>query len=126
MVSKPHGHFFGNTNFFDSFFLFFRSTNTTWGITSPALSTFTVSPSLISFLIISSSLWSVALETTTPPIFTGFILATGVNAPVLPTWIFMSFIIEYALSAENLWAIAHLGEFAVNPNLFWRSRLLIL
>ena len=26
---KPHGHFFGNTNFFDSFFLFFRSTNTT-------------------------------------------------------------------------------------------------
>ena len=110
----------------DFFSLFFRSTKTTWGITSPALSTFTVSPSLISFLIISSSLWSVALETTTPPIFTGFILATGVKAPVLPTWIFMSIILEKALSAENLWAIAHLGEFAVNPNLFWSSRLFIL
>jgi len=27
----------------------------------------------------------VALETTTPPILIGSILATGVNAPVLPT-----------------------------------------
>jgi len=45
----------------------------------------TVSPILISFLFISSSLWSVAFETTTPPMLTGSILATGVSAPVLPT-----------------------------------------
>ena len=45
------GHFRGKTNFFDSFFLLDRSTEITWGITSPALSIFTVSPTLISFLI---------------------------------------------------------------------------
>jgi len=55
-----------------------------WGITSPALSTVAVSPILISFLFISSSLCKVALDTTTPPILIGFIFATGVSAPVLP------------------------------------------
>ena len=54
------------------------------GITSPALSTTTVSPILISFLFISSSLCNVAFETKTPPILIGFIFATGVKAPVLP------------------------------------------
>ena len=60
------------------------STDKMCGITSPALSTVTVSPIRISFLLISSSLCKVALETNTPPIFMGFIFATGVNAPVLP------------------------------------------
>ena len=50
------GHFRGKINFLDFCFLFFKSTKTTCGITSPALSTVTVSPTLISFLIISSSL----------------------------------------------------------------------
>ena len=127
IVFEPQeGQESGKINFFDFLSLFFKSTNITCGITSPALSIFTVSPILISFLSISSSLWSVALETTTPPIFTGFILATGVKAPVLPTWTLISVISEYALSAENLWAIAHLGEFEVKPNLFWSSKLLIL
>ena len=44
-----------------------------------------MSPTLISFLEISSSLWSVTFETSTPPTFTGFNLPTGVRAPVLPT-----------------------------------------
>ena len=78
------GQFFGNINFELSFDLFFISTDNTWGITSPALSTVTVSPILISFRLISSSLCKVALETITPPILIGLILATGVIAPVLP------------------------------------------
>ena len=78
------GQFNGKINFFEFLSLFFKSTEITCGITSPALSTVTVSPILISFRIISSSLCNVALETITPPIFTGFIFATGVSAPVLP------------------------------------------
>ena len=95
-------------------------------MTSPALSTVTVSPILISFLNISSSLWSVALDTNTPPIFTGLILATGVNAPVLPIWISIFNILDTELFAENLWAIAHLGALATKPNLFCKSKLLTL
>ena len=72
-----------------------------------------MSPILISFLIISSSLCNVALDTTTPPIFTGSTLATGVSAPVLPTCISILKIFVFALFAENLCAIAHLGAFDV-------------
>ena len=43
----------------------------------------TTSPSLTSFLVISSSLCKVALEIITPPTLTGCSFATGVNAPVL-------------------------------------------
>ena len=92
-------------------------------MTSPALSTVATSPILISFLNISSSLWSVALDTITPPILTGFILATGVSAPVLPTWISIFRISEIELFAENLCAIAHLGALAAKPNLFCSSKL---
>ena len=95
-------------------------------ITSPALSTVTVSPIRISFLFISSSLCKVALETNTPPMFIGFIFATGVNAPVLPIWISISKILEIALFEENLCAIAHLGALATLPNLFCNSKSLIL
>ena len=84
-MSDPHeGHFNGKINFFDFLLLFFKSTEVICGITSPALSIVAVSPTLISFLIISSSLCNVALDTVTPPILTGFIFATGVRAPVLP------------------------------------------
>ena len=76
-----------------------------------------VSPILISFLIISSSLCSVAFETTTPPTVTGSTFATGVIAPVLPTCITISLIFVTAFSAENLYAIAQRGEFEVLPSL---------
>ena len=123
----PHdGQIRGKLNFLEFLFLFFISTETTWGITSPALSTVTVSPILISFLIISSSLCSVALETKTPPILTGLIFATGVRAPVLPTWISIFIISEIELLAENLCAIAHLGALAANPNLFCKLKSLTL
>ena len=61
------------------------SIDKTCGITSPALWIIIVSPILISFLLISSSLCNVAFDTTTPPTVTGSTLATGVIAPVLPT-----------------------------------------
>ena len=55
-LDPQEGHLFGKIYFVDFEFLFFRSTETTCGITSPALSIFTTSPILISFLFISSSL----------------------------------------------------------------------
>ena len=85
LVSAPHKHVEGKANFLDSFFLLEVSTETTCGITSPALCILIVSPILISFLLISSSLCKVAFDTTTPPTVTGSTLATGVIAPVLPT-----------------------------------------
>ena len=56
-----------------------------------------------------------ALETTTPPIFTGSTLATGVNAQfVQPVFLYLKLLcLRY--QAENLCAIAHLGELEVNP-----------
>ena len=56
VLDPQDGHLVGKTNFFEFFFLFFISTSITCGITSPALSIFTVSPILISFLSISSLL----------------------------------------------------------------------
>ena len=102
VFDPQEGHLRGKIYFLEFDSLLFLSTETTWGITSPALSTVTASPILISFLFISSSLCSVALETITPPIFTGSIFATGVNAPVLPTWISIFKIFEIELFAENL------------------------
>ena len=67
-----------------------------------------------------------ALETTTPPIFTDLIFATGVKAPVLPIWISIFSILEMALLAENLCAIAHLGALATLPNLFCNLKSFIL
>ena len=79
----------------------------------------TVSPILISFLFISSSLCSVAFDTITPPTFIGSIFATGVNAPVLPTWISMFLIIENPLSPENLLAIALVGSVEILTTVFF-------
>ena len=76
-------------NFFTFLSLFAKSTETTCGITSPALCILIVSPILISFLLISSSLCKVAFETT-----------TGSFCLQLPGSIL--FIFVYALSAENL------------------------
>ena len=86
IVFDPHdGQFSGKINFLEFFNLFFISTESMCGMTSPALSITAVSPTLISFRLISSSLCNVAFETITPPILIGFIFATGVKAPVLPT-----------------------------------------
>ena len=65
---------------------FDSTTFITWGITSPARRTSTVSPMRASSRAISSMLCKEALETVTPPTKTGWSLATGVTAPVRPTW----------------------------------------
>ena len=62
-----------------------RTGPTTCGITSPARWTITVSPSRMSLRLMSSSLWSVAFETVTPPTSTGSSCAHGLSAPVRPT-----------------------------------------
>ncbi len=58
----------------------------------------------------SSSLWSVALETVTPPTSTGSSIAHGLSAPVRPTLIaiFSSFV--WAVIGAHLNARAHLGR----------------
>jgi len=57
IVAEPHdGHFLGKINFELFFILLFKSTDRICGITSPALSTTTVSPILTSLRFISSSL----------------------------------------------------------------------
>ena len=94
--------FLGKQIFYYLFSLFEISTETTCGITSPALCILIVSPILISFLLISSSLCKVAFETTTPPTVTGSTLATGVIAPVRPTCIIISLIFVNAFTEENL------------------------
>jgi hypothetical protein len=67
---------------------------TTCGITSPARWMITWSPSRMSLRLMSSSLWSVAWETVTPPTSTGSSAAQGLSAPVRPTrmWILFSFV----------------------------------
>ncbi len=84
-------------------------------MTSPARCTITQSPMRMSLRLISSSLWSVAFCTTTPPTVTGSSLATGVSAPVRPTWMSMSRRIVVACSAGNLCATAQRGERETKP-----------
>ena len=102
-------------------FLAFSITLMTCGITSPALWICTISPIRISFFVISSKLWRVALDTSTPPIFTSSKRATGVIAPVLPTWKSISIILVEVFSAENFKAIAHRGFLPTKPNLSCKS-----
>ena len=85
-------------------------------MTSPARWTTTVSPTRTSLRAISSSLCSVALETTTPPTVTGLSLATGVSAPVRPTWISIASTTVVACSAGNLCAIAQRGLRETKPS----------
>ena len=55
------------------------------GITSPARCTITSSPARMPLRLMSSSLWSVARVTVTPPTWTGSMIAHGLSAPVRPT-----------------------------------------
>ena len=65
-----------------------------------------------------SALWSVAIDTVTPPTRTGSSTAKGVTAPVRPTLTMMSLSRVVCSSAGNLYAIAHLGNFDVLPSSF--------
>ena len=95
-------------------------------MTSPARRTITVSPMRMSLRAISSSLCSVALETTTPPTVTGSSLAAGVSAPVRPTWISMSSSLVVTSSAGNLCAIAQRGARETKPSRSCQSSRLTL
>src|SRR5215475_7506970 len=63
-------------------------------------------------------LWSVDRLTVTPPTCTGSSTATGVSVPVLPTCTIMSFTTVVSCRAGYLNAIAHRGDFDVNPSSF--------
>ena len=90
--------------------------STTWGITSPARWTRTLSPSRTSFRSSSSRLCSDARETVTPPTSTGRSSATGVSTPVRPTDTKIRSIRVTSLRGSNLKAIAHLGWCDVLPS----------
>src|SRR4051812_4825609 len=76
--SPQTGHFDGNNMGFSFPVLVSGKDLTMYGITSPALSTSTVSPIFRSFSLITSSLNNEIEPTVTPPIGTGSIFATGV------------------------------------------------
>ena len=76
----------------------------------------TWSPSRMSLRARSSSLWSVALLTVTPPTSTGSSIAYGTRLPVRPTFtpIFSSFVT--AVVGANLKAIAQRGSRPTTPS----------
>ena len=69
----------------------------------------------MSLRLMSSSLWSVALETVTPPTSTGSSSAHGLSAPVRPTrmWILRSVVI--AVVGAHLNARAQRGRSCSAP-----------
>ena len=85
------------------------------GITSPARSTTTVSPSRTSRRSTSSALWSVARLMVAPAMRTGSRRAAGVSAPVRPTLTSMARTRVVASWAGNLYAMAQRGWWAVVP-----------
>ena len=101
-------------------------TETTSGITSPALRTETVSPTRTSLRLTSSSLCKVALVTVTPPTSTGASLATGVIAPVRPTWTSIPKTVVSASCAGYLCAKAKRGALDTKPNFVCSAKELTL
>ena len=97
------------------------TTWTTYGITSPARSMSTASPTRTSLRRTSSSLWRLTLRMTTPASSTGSSFATGVSAPVLPTFTSIAWTTVVAWRAANLNAIAHRGWCVVLPRRRWCS-----
>src|SRR5256885_7657039 len=63
-------------------------------------------------------LWSGDRLTVTPPTCPGSSTATGVSVPVRPTCTIMSFTTVCSCRAGYLYAIAHRGDFDVNPSSF--------
>ena len=96
-----------------------RIGSTTFGITSPAFSMMTRSPSRMSLRATSCALCSVAIEIVEPARNTGSSTANGVTAPVRPTLTSIRSSRVCACCAGNLKAIAQRGNFAVAPS---RSR----
>ena len=88
----------------------------TFGIISAAFLIKTLSPILISNLLISSKLCKLALETTLPARLTGSRTATGVIAPVFPTPSSISLNVVEISSGGNLKAVAHFGALEVYPS----------
>ena len=70
------------------------TTDSTSGMISPAFRTSTVSPTRMSFSVMKSWLWRVALVTVVPASRTGSSTALGVSTPVRPTWTVMSTTLE--------------------------------
>src|SRR5689334_10253719 len=89
---------------------------TTCGITSPARITTTSSPSRTSLRARSSSLWRVAVETVTPPTWTGSSIANGTRCPVRPTFQTTFFIVVVAVVGGNFQAIAQRGSRPTTPS----------
>jgi len=88
-----------------------RTGPTTCGMTSPARRTITTSPARMSLRRMSSSLWSVALVTVTPPKRTGSSTAYGLSVPVRPTLTSIASSFVRASRARNLKATAQRGSF---------------
>ena len=57
-----------------------------------------------------------------PASFTGSRIAIGVITPVLPTWQTISFTLVSFFSGGYLYATAHLGTFAVEPNMSRKAK----
>jgi len=89
---------------------------TTCGITSPARITTTSSPTRTSLRARSSSLWSVAVLTVTPPTWTGSNIAKGTRCPVRPTFQTTVFISVVAVVGGNFQAIAQRGSRPTTPS----------
>ena len=105
---------------------FWVSGDTTCGITSPARITTTWSPARMSLRAMSSSLWSVALPTVTPPTLTGSSTAQGTMLPVRPTFTSMLFSFVTVVVGANLKAIAQRGSRPTEPSACWVANSLIL
>ena len=84
-------------------------TSVIFGITSPLLTTLTLSPIIIPSLSTSPLLWSVVFSTVTPETTTGATRETGVTLPVLPVCQKTSISTVTASSAGNFHASAHRG-----------------
>ena len=118
IVGVPHiGHFLGGRA------LRSRLPSRRWisgaitcGITSPARVTTTSSRSRTSFFARSSSLWRVAVETVTPPTWTGSSIANGSRRPVRPTFQTIRLSVVVAVIGGNFQATAHRGSRPVTPS----------
>ena len=88
----------------------------TCGITSPARVTTTSSRSRTSFFARSSSLCRVAVETVTPPTWTGSSIANGSSRPVRPTFQTILLSVVVAVIGGNFQATAQRGSRPVTPS----------
>ena len=88
---------------------------TTRGITSPARVMITSSPSRMSLVIRSTSLWSVACWTITPETLTGSITACGTSRPVRPTFQSIRNSSVFSSIGGNFQAIAPRGSRPETP-----------